>query len=246
MALLVDARECPVVWVDALLFDSGAVARIGPHAFTVYCALARHANGQGECFPSMARLSRLTGVSLRHVANCIRILLDECLIERVKQGGGRERSNVYRLLSVEVATGQTRSIPDKTDPASTLSGAGTTIKRKESEPRSGGKGEDALFAEAWEAYPRKKGVSKSAALRAWSARIKEGVDPQAMVDGVHAYASFCQADKRDQQYIKQPATFFGPDRWWEADYSIPGGSTSKDSKPTVRELEKFNEDEEVV
>jgi hypothetical protein len=73
-----------------------------------------------------------------------------------------------------------------------------------------------LFAQAWEAYPKRAGGnSRHDALRAWSARIRSGVDPAELIAGVRRYASFIRV-KGDEgtPYVQQAATFFGPAQHW--------------------------------
>ncbi|BBE77572.1 MULTISPECIES: helix-turn-helix domain-containing protein [Phytobacter] len=84
------------------------------------------------------------------------------------------------------------------------------------------------FEQAWQAYPKRAGGnSKAAAWKAWKARIKDGVTTVAMLDGVNRYAAYVRATgSAGTQYVKQAATFFGPDRHfdepWQAP-SAPGG-----------------------
>ncbi|VTP13197.1 hypothetical protein PUATCC27989T_01031 [Phytobacter ursingii] len=85
------------------------------------------------------------------------------------------------------------------------------------------------FEMAWQAYPKRAGGnSKTAAFKAWNARLKEGVTPEAMHEGVKRYAAYAKATGSvGTQYIKQAATFFGPDRHfeeaWKAPLSASGG-----------------------
>ena len=78
---------------------------------------------------------------------------------------------------------------------------------------------DLFFEEAWTTYPKRPGASKQGSLKAWKARIKAGIDPQKMVQGVKRYAEYCKASGIDPQFIKQPATFFGPDEHYLADWT---------------------------
>jgi uncharacterized protein YdaU (DUF1376 family) len=80
------------------------------------------------------------------------------------------------------------------------------------------------FELAWAAYPSRPGASKADSFKAWKARIKDGAESQAILDGVERYASFCKTTKVEPQYIKQPATFFGPGRHFESEWSAPSGS----------------------
>ncbi|MEX3933309.1 replication protein [Paraburkholderia phymatum] len=69
------------------------------------------------------------------------------------------------------------------------------------------------FEEAWKLYPeRDGGDSKAKALKAWNARIREGVNPAEIIAGLKRYIAHLEK-KGDigTQYVKQAATFFGPD-----------------------------------
>ena len=84
------------------------------------------------------------------------------------------------------------------------------------------------FETAWQAYPKRAGGnSKSGAYKAWKARLKDGVKPEDMLAGVKRYAAYARATGSvGTQYVKQAATFFGPDRHFEESWqapSAPGG-----------------------
>lgn len=84
------------------------------------------------------------------------------------------------------------------------------------------------FETAWQAYPKRSGGnSKSAAFKAWNARLKEGVTPQAMTEGVERYAAYVLATgNTGTQYVKQAATFFGPDCHFEEAWLPPVGASA--------------------
>lgn len=79
---------------------------------------------------------------------------------------------------------------------------------------SAAEGEPAGFAAAWAAYPRREGSNpRRRALRAYCARLGEGVEEHALLAGVRRYAAFCAArGKVGTAFVQQAATFFGPDR----------------------------------
>ncbi|WP_154975171.1 helix-turn-helix domain-containing protein [Klebsiella grimontii] len=84
------------------------------------------------------------------------------------------------------------------------------------------------FETAWQAYPKRAGGnSKSGAFKAWKARLKDGVKPEDMLAGVKRYAAYARVTGSiGTQYVKQAATFFGPDRHFEESWqapSAPGG-----------------------
>lgn len=84
------------------------------------------------------------------------------------------------------------------------------------------------FEQAWQAYPKRAGGnSKAAAWKAWKARIKDGVTTEAMLAGVNRYAGYVRATGSvGTQYVKQAATFFGPDRHFEESWQAPAVAVS--------------------
>lgn len=67
------------------------------------------------------------------------------------------------------------------------------------------------FMAAWDAYPPRAGSNKRTALKAWAARIKAGATAADILAGVERYAAYVLAERTEERFIKQPATFFGPD-----------------------------------
>lgn len=84
------------------------------------------------------------------------------------------------------------------------------------------------FEQAWQAYPKRAGGnSKAAAWKAWKARTNDGVTTEAMLAGVNRYAGYVRATGSEgTQFIKQAATFFGPDRHFEEVWQPPAGKTN--------------------
>ncbi len=88
------------------------------------------------------------------------------------------------------------------------------------------------FEQAWQEYPKRAGGnSKSAAFKAWKARLREGIKPETMLDGVRRYAAWVRATgNTGTQFVKQAATFFGPDRHFEEFWqqpAAPGGGRQR-------------------
>lgn len=97
-----------------------------------------------------------------------------------------------------------------------------------SEHRSSKENYSNEFEQAWQAYPKRAGGnSKAAAWKAWKARIKDGVTTVAMLDGVNRYAAYVSATgSAGTQYVKQAATFFGPDRHFDESWQAPAVAVS--------------------
>lgn len=81
--------------------------------------------------------------------------------------------------------------------------------------------EDEKFIEAYSLYPSRPGSSKATALKAWKARLASGVDPDVIIAGVVRYAAYVRAAGTEPNFIKMPATFFGPDQHYLADWTAP-------------------------
>ena len=103
-----------------------------------------------------------------------------------------------------------------------------TSSLRSDESMSGGaaKGYPADFELAWKAYPSRPGNNKSAAFKAWCARIKAGATADALIAGVQRYAVYVVAEKTAEQYIKHAATFFGPDEHYLSDWTPPQARAS--------------------
>lgn len=101
----------------------------------------------------------------------------------------------------------------------------------DSKPKKAAPSIDLDFENVWTNYPKRPGASKQGSLKAWRARIKSGVDPSVMVEGVKRYAEYCKASGIEPQFIKQPATFFGPDEHYLADWTPTTTQTTPKELP---------------
>lgn len=82
---------------DALL-DS----KLGHEALLVYCVLARHADKDAQCFPSIKRIAEMTDWSVRKVTTAIKVLEDAGWLSHVRTG----RSNLYTIRTICVSDKQ--------------------------------------------------------------------------------------------------------------------------------------------
>lgn len=97
------------------------------------------------------------------------------------------------------------------------------------------------FEEAWSHYPKRPGNSKAAAYKAWKSRIKAGAKPEAMINGVIAYAAYCKAERTEPQYIKRPETFFGPGEHYMADWKPMRRAADRAVGPLLRAVPDLDE-----
>lgn len=94
------------------------------------------------------------------------------------------------------------------------------------------------FEALWDAYPRKK--EKAMAYKQYLARLNNGFSEDELMTAVKRYAEECRKNKTEQRYIKQGATFLGPNTPFEdylrGDVTVgkPGRNTEPDETDIVR------------
>jgi GntR family transcriptional regulator len=102
-----DRRARNTFWIDDRIVDDFApvMARYsaGVAALSVYIALARHADRQGESWPGLTTIAAEVGVSSRTVQRAIRLLEMLGLIDVTtcyEEATHRQTSNLYTLLTL--------------------------------------------------------------------------------------------------------------------------------------------------
>src|SRR5215203_7415650 len=86
-------------------------AEVPAYAIGTLCALSDHANSKnGLCWPSMNRLARTLGCSVRTVQRHLYLLKDQGFIEFVerRRNRGRYSSYLYRVVHIVRTTGHGR------------------------------------------------------------------------------------------------------------------------------------------
>src|SRR5918911_2315837 len=80
------------------------MAQIGVYCYAIYSAIKMHRNQRtGDCFPSYARLARMTGIHRSTVIECVKTLRARNLVDRrwrFKEDGSHN-SNQYNFAAAE-------------------------------------------------------------------------------------------------------------------------------------------------
>ncbi|MEB0966124.1 replication protein [Citrobacter braakii] len=156
--------------------------------------------------------------SSRDVNNGVAVTLKRNTPQRQNVTGGTPNVDTNTEITTEITTEIKNTIGASADASAPARSA-----RQEYSPE---------FEQAWQEYPKRAGGnSKSAAFKAWKARLREGVKPETMLDGVKRYAVWVRATGNiGTQFVKQAATFFGPDRhfdeFWQQP-AAPGGGRQR-------------------
>ena len=88
-------------------------AEVPAYAIGTLCVLSDHANSRsGLCWPSMNRLARILGLSVRTVQRHLHLLKDQGLIEFVerRRNKGRYSSYLYRVVHIVRTTRHGRRV----------------------------------------------------------------------------------------------------------------------------------------
>ena len=80
------------------------------------------------------------------------------------------------------------------------------------------------FEAAWRLYPRREGGNpKKAALKAWAARMREGIPPGDLLEATRRYRAYCDAKlTTGSPYVMQGETFYGPHERWAEKFQADG------------------------
>jgi hypothetical protein len=97
------------------------------------------------------------------------------------------------------------------------------------------------FLDVWRIYPKRSGSNpKGKAFSAFNKRIDEGDSWHELFDGAEKYHRYCDATgKVGTEFVMQAATFFGPERHYENDWTIPKAATRKSLPRNDEDLEAF-------
>lgn len=175
----------------------------GP-AKSVLVILASHVNMDGLCYPSLARLSELSGFSPRTVQRSIDWCAANGLIIRTSHG----RSTAYQFTTlqeddmtndVRVTNEEDSNIISITSGSNTNTSSGVRVTPI-----------DPTFDVFWQAYPRR--IGKGAA-RVSFERAKKLASVNEIIQAARAFSQLCQEERREKRYIPHPATWLNQERW---------------------------------
>ena len=222
--------------------------RVGnPLRKLVLIKLADNASDQGECWPSYQHIADQCEISKRSVMNHIAALCESGLVKKVTRKGEKGNSSNIYLLHLD---GAGDSLGGSAGAAPRISHSFEPVNESVIEPKYNGSSDNDSenrsskgnysneFEQAWQAYPKRSGGNnKLSAFKAWNARIKQGVKPETMLEGVKRYAAFMASEgKIGTSFVKQAATFFGPDKHFDEPWLV---ETQENKVPTRQDQSRY-------
>lgn len=95
--------------------SSAAWHSLSASEMRTYLAIALHADANGRCWPAIDRIAELSGAHVKTVGKAISKLKQCGLLQVEKNGGGRSKSNRYRLLNPREPAEVSSSNPPPSD-----------------------------------------------------------------------------------------------------------------------------------
>jgi len=164
------------------------------------------------------------GMNLEDFDAFIQYLIDECSLLYVENGCITTEIVQENLARVVHNRKKAADYRNRTDSVPLHSG--TEVVQKQQSKVKESKVNNTAFESWYEKYPRK--IAKAAALKAWKARMNEGISADELTRARDGYKS--QTDLSNPKYILHPSTFLGPDRRW-IDYLPKPPPTAPPRKP---------------
>lgn len=202
---------------------------VSDRAVRLFGVLDRFAGVNDGAWPSRSTLAkRLKNCSVDSIDRALAELeeIDAITVERRKRADGSFTSSLYRLwpTNMELVTTGHHSghlaapmpPPSRTDAETGGSNPSEGTSEKTSSSVDDGLAKvsriETLFTTTvWEHYPRKS--ARKAALKAFTARLKEGISPSALEIATKNYAA--TRIGQEPQFTMLGSTFFGPNERWK-------------------------------
>lgn len=218
--MIKDEREFPFTIIDNSILEDESLTAYEKIIYAVLCKFANQKNN--TCFPSITTIQKLAGCGKMTVIRGIKKLEERNYIKKEKRQHEHNReyaTNLYSILDLhhqEMIPGGTKTEEKgSTKMVSPGLPGGHELDPliiKDNNSRSP-RVFSVDFEKFWKEYPRK--VEKVMAYKCWIARLKDEIKPKDMIQSAKNYAKRCREEKKEQQYIKHPKTFLGPNRVWE-------------------------------
>jgi len=193
----------------------------------LHLALADFANDEGTCFPSVRTLARKARCSEVWARQSLQEMVSDGLLEVLERGGGRGRSNLYRLLAVY--ENQVTQLPvtesNGVTPVDQRGNSGDvhTTYRNRNEPSI-----DDHFDSFWKEYPRKVGKGKA---RQAFVRVMQRRDAPTLHDLLAAVIRY-RDSVSDPKYIAHPTSWLNAERWLD-EIETPAKAATVQVSPSV-------------
>jgi hypothetical protein len=188
--------------------------------------------GRGEFVASRRSLATRWGWTEKVVRHFVETLTNR---GQLKAQHESKSGTIYLIVDYDAyasggPTGGPEDGPD-TGRVRAQSGPSEGPREKQLSSKAERKEMSAAFLRAWSLYPKRPNNNRQKAWQAWSARLTAGETEAALLSGTTAYAAYCAARETPGEYIKQAATFYGPNRHYLDDYTVTPANRNGKHRP---------------
>lgn len=215
---------------------------------SVFTWLMFHADGDGDCFPSIPLLAEEAGCSPHTVIATLKGLEKEGLLSVTREIG---RKNKYHInipnqskIDMGLKTDQSK-IDMATSPKYSRLPVQNRHCNQNHKQKPLTKSISTDFENCWKAYPKRFGSnSKQETYKQWQNRIKEKETIENLLLATQHYARFAElTEKIGTEYVMQAQRFYGKRREYEQfinfdETKIPNKTTKKDDYDMICEEER--------
>lgn len=211
-----------------------------PTQLRVLCAIGIHTDKLGgNVWASVRTLAKEANVAERTVQAACAVLVERGYLKVIPRIGS---TNLYEVqldapLHRPAGEGVQELLRGRGAPAAAPKRPQrTTPKNNESS-----EAERAVLQALWTKYPKRpEPHSFPAALKALVPVLRAGVDGARIVRAVERYATHCQLNKTEAQYVKSMPRFFADEFWRAYDVVLVHGRTREEWARSGQDVAKFD------
>lgn len=204
-------------------------------AQVLHLAMASYANDDGKFFASYADLGAKAKCTKQHVQTVVSQMVRDGLLEVLEKGSTKGRATVYRLLGPYNSLAQTDRVTVQLEPATVQlePSDGTNLHEHNVLDNELHNGQALLVAEVvvtgpsfedfYAVYPRR--MKPGDAEKAWKQMLREGHDPQVIVEGARRFAA--DPNLPEKQFVPYPATWLRAKSWMDEPLPARGSAAPR-------------------
>ena len=210
-----------------------------PNQLRVLCAIGIHTDKLGgNVWTSVRTLAREANVSERTIQSACVVLVERGYLKVVRRPGSTNLYEVQLDAPPTLASGE--GVQELLREGGAIAAApkrpqGTTPKNNVSAD------EKAVLDALWSKYPKRpEPHSYPAALKALVPVLRTGVEGARIVRAVDRYATHCQLNHTEPQYVKSMPRFFADEFWRAYDVVLVHGRTREEWARSGQDVSKFD------
>lgn len=211
-----------------------------PTQLRVLCAIGIHTDKLGgNVWASVRTLAKEANVAERTVQAACAVLVERGYLKVVPRVGTTNLYEVQLDAGVHPVAGE--GVQELLRGRGAPAAAPKRPQRTTPKSNESSEAERAVLQALWTKYPKRpEPHSFPAALKALVPVLRAGVDGARIVRAVERYATHCQLNKTEPQYVKSMPRFFADEFWRAYDVVLVHGRTREEWARSGQDVSKFD------